>query len=164
MRRPFEIAGFLVGSIGVAGLLAQAPDEIADRLGAPELIFYNGKIVTVDDPSFSSSPGTIVQALAVRGDRILATGATADIRRLAGSQTKQIDLKGRTVLPSLILTHEHPTDWAWVDHEAIEYAMPNGHDNLLLRWLTGTAAEQLAAWEPTLREMVGQATPGNGSG
>ncbi len=86
----------------------QQPD-VASKLGYPDLVIYNAKIVTMDDPSFESTVGTIVQAMAVREEKILATGSTAEIRALAGPQTQQIDLRGRTVLPSFIMTHEHPT-------------------------------------------------------
>ena len=83
--------------------------DIAARLGAyPQTVVYNGKIVTMDDASFTSNVGTIVQAMAIRDDKILAMGTNADMRALAGPQTKQIDVKGRTILPSFILTHEHP--------------------------------------------------------
>ncbi len=66
-----------------------------------DLILYNGKIVTVDR-SFS-----IASALAVRGDRILAIGSDVGIRAFAGADTKQVDLRGKTVLPGLTDSHLH---------------------------------------------------------
>lgn len=54
----------------------------------------NGKIVTVDE-RFS-----IAQAVAIRGDRIVAVGSNQDIDRLAGPNTKKIDVKGKTVFPA----------------------------------------------------------------
>ena len=74
-------------------LFAQAP--------APDLVFTNGKIVTVDERF------TIAQAIAVRGDRIVAVGSNQDIGRLAGPFTRRIDLRGRTVLPGFIDNHMH---------------------------------------------------------
>src|SRR5690348_8579199 len=68
---------------------------------APDLVLYNGKIVTVD-AAFS-----IVQAVAIRGDRIVAAGANDAVRRTAGAATRQIDLQGRTVIPGLIDDHLH---------------------------------------------------------
>ena len=67
----------------------------------PSHIFHHGKIVTVD-PQFH-----IVEAMAIRDGRILATGTTADIVKLAASGTEQIDLGGKTVLPGLIDSHVH---------------------------------------------------------
>src|SRR5579872_700997 len=66
-----------------------------------DLILYNGKIVTVD-PQFH-----IVDSMAVRGDRIVATGARVSLTKLAGPGTRQIDLKGRTILPGLMDSHSH---------------------------------------------------------
>ncbi|HEY6821253.1 MAG TPA: amidohydrolase [Burkholderiales bacterium] len=68
---------------------------------SPELIFTNGKIVTVND-QFS-----VVQALAIRGARIVATGSDADVLKLKGPATKIEDLQGRTVIPGLIDNHAH---------------------------------------------------------
>jgi predicted amidohydrolase YtcJ len=45
--------------------------------------------------------------MAVRGDRIVATGARDEVAKLAGPATRQIDLKGKTVLPGLMDTHSH---------------------------------------------------------
>ena len=67
----------------------------------PETIFFNGKIVTVDE-TFS-----IAEAIAVRGDRIQDVGPTARIRQLAGPKTILVDLKGRTVIPGLCDSHVH---------------------------------------------------------
>lgn len=68
---------------------------------AVDTILVNGKIITVDD-RFS-----IVQALAIKNQRIVAAGSSADIRKLAGSGTTVIDLQGRTVIPGLIDNHSH---------------------------------------------------------
>ena len=160
MRR-FLVHGVLLAALaGVATLSGQSQGEVAQRLGHPDFILYNGKIVTVDDAWVTSTPGTIVEALAVRGDRILATGTTADARVLAGPSTKSIDLKGRTVLPSLMLTHEHPTDWIWMDPEPLKYLFGDDKGYLIVRFLEGTPDEQIASWERVLREAVAVAKPG----
>ena len=49
----------------------------------------------------------VVEALAVRDGKIIAVGETAAIQSLAGSQTRTIDLHGKTVVPGLIDTHDH---------------------------------------------------------
>lgn len=69
----------------------------------PDLILHHGKIVTVDD-EFS-----IADAMAVRGERIIAVGTNEDIAKLAGPQTKRVDLRGRTVIPGLCDSHVHAT-------------------------------------------------------
>ena len=68
---------------------------------AADLILSNGKIITVDD-RFS-----IAQAVAVRGDRIVAVGTNQDINRLAGPNTRRVDLRGKAVVPGMIDNHAH---------------------------------------------------------
>jgi predicted amidohydrolase YtcJ len=68
---------------------------------APDVIYINGKIVTVD------SRFTIAEALAVTGERFEAVGKNADIRKLARPATRIIDLHGRTVVPGLEDSHLH---------------------------------------------------------
>ena len=67
----------------------------------PDLIFTNGKIVTVDD-YFS-----IQQAVAIADERIVAVGSNNEISDLAGPETQLIDLSGKTVIPGLIDNHNH---------------------------------------------------------
>jgi predicted amidohydrolase YtcJ len=68
---------------------------------AMDTILVNGKIITVDDRF------TTAQALAIKNQRVVASGSSADIRKLADANTKVIDLKGRTVIPGLIDNHSH---------------------------------------------------------
>ena len=68
---------------------------------APDQIFINGKIITVDD-YFS-----IEEAVAVRGERFLATGSSEAVQALADADTVVTDLRGRTVIPGLIDNHNH---------------------------------------------------------
>lgn len=150
-------------TMGVALILAAlAAPAAQQRAGGepPDQIFYNAKVVTMDDPSPTTDIGTIVQAFAVRGDRILATGTNDEIRALAGPGTVQTDLGGRTVLPSFILTHEHPTDWAWTEPEALRHVFAEGNPDLIVRFLQGDGEAQIASFERTLTEAVRAARPG----
>jgi predicted amidohydrolase YtcJ len=64
-------------------------------------LLLNGKILTMDSRSSTS------EALLVREGRIVATGKSADLRKMAGPQAGVIDLEGRTVIPGLIDSHMH---------------------------------------------------------
>ena len=64
-----------------------------------DTILINGKIVRYDAPP--------AESLAVRDGKIAAIGVTSEIRALAGSATRVIDLGGRTVIPGLIDSHIH---------------------------------------------------------
>jgi len=68
---------------------------------AADLVLLNGKIITVDGND------SIAGALAVKGPKIVAVGATAAIKKLAGRDTRIVDLKGLTVTPGLIDAHCH---------------------------------------------------------
>lgn len=81
----------------VASALAATPAAAQ----APDTILVNGKILTVD-AQFSTR-----EALAIRDGRIVALGTSANIRKLAGRQTRVIDVQGRTVIPGLIDSHLH---------------------------------------------------------
>ncbi len=76
-------------------LATPAAAETADT------VLYNGKIVTVDK-DFS-----VREAIAISHGRVLATGSSAEMKKLADKGAKQIDLGGRTVIPGLTDGHIH---------------------------------------------------------
>ena len=72
----------------------------------PDLILHNGKIATVD-AAFS-----LAEAIAIRGERIVAVGKNDDVLATKGEATKLVDLGGKLVLPSSMLhlaTHLSPS-------------------------------------------------------
>ena len=87
------MAGLLLAVAGAAMVRGQQ--------AAVDTVLTNGKIITVDD-RFS-----IAQAVAIRGDRFVAVGSNQDITRLAGPNTRRIDLGGKAVIPGLIDAHAH---------------------------------------------------------
>ena len=64
-------------------------------------VYRNGTILTMD------SGGSQAQALAVRGETILAVGSDTEIMALADPHTVVTDLRGRTMLPGFIDGHSH---------------------------------------------------------
>lgn len=100
--------GFARGAASVARLFASAALvalwPATSRAQAPQpadLILVNGNVLTVD------AADRVAQAVAVRAGRIVAVGSNAEIARLAGSGTRRIDLRGRTVTPGLLDAHAH---------------------------------------------------------
>ena len=67
----------------------------------PDLILINGKLYT-GEPAAPSA-----QAVAIRGERIVAVGTSAGIAALAGPATHRIDLQGRLVTPGFNDAHMH---------------------------------------------------------
>jgi predicted amidohydrolase YtcJ len=88
------------GAAGVVVLFAMA-GVLRAQLPAPDLILSNGKFITVDERF------TIAQAVAIKGDHIVAVGANQEIAQLAGPSTRRIDLMGKAVTPGLIDNHMH---------------------------------------------------------
>jgi len=67
-------------------------------------VFYNAKI-------FTGVPGhPYAEAVAVRGDQIVAVGTQAEVTKAAGTDAERIDLQGKTLLPGLIDSHTHVMD------------------------------------------------------
>ncbi len=66
-----------------------------------DLVLVSGKVFTADEARLW------VQAIAIRGDRIVTVGSNASIRALAGPKTRVIDLGGRVVVPGLNDAHVH---------------------------------------------------------
>jgi predicted amidohydrolase YtcJ len=90
-----------------------------------DTLLVNGKILTID-PQFSTQ-----EAIAVRDGKIFAVGKTIDIRKLAGPNSRVIDLQGRTVIPGLIDSHLHgiraalsfSTEVNWIGASSLDDAL-----------------------------------------
>lgn len=125
---------------------------------AADTIIYNAKIITVDDHGFTSRLGTIAQAMHIKDGKILHLGSNSQIRAMAGPNTKVIDLKGRTVIPGFILTHEHPWDWNPVEPIVTKHILTD--DVVVTRFIEGSAEDNLKAFPGVLAEAVSKAKPG----
>lgn len=139
-------------------LMAQQQSSVLEKLGYPQTILHNAKIITVDDASFTSTIGTIAQAIAIRDGKVLAVGSNAEMRALAGPQTKLIDLRGRTVVPGFITVHNHPQDWAHVVPQIVKKAVPE--DVMIGVFLSGPPQQQIREFPQRLEEAVKRAKPG----
>lgn len=90
---------FILAS-GILALNALHPVVFAQTPNT-DLILFNGKVFT----SNASQP--YVEALAIRGDRIVAVGTSKEVVALASKETRRIDLGGRTVIPGINDAHMH---------------------------------------------------------
>ena len=68
---------------------------------AADLILWGGNVITVDPRKPEA------QAVAVKNGRFLMAGGDAEVRALAGRNTEVIALRGRTVTPGFIDSHQH---------------------------------------------------------
>ena len=98
-------------------LLLAVASGVAAQSGVPmqsvqkpkaDLIFTHGNIYTgVVDAASSLGAGKRSEAVAVRGDRILAVGMRDQIMKLKGPETKIVDLDGHFVMPGFNDAHMH---------------------------------------------------------
>jgi predicted amidohydrolase YtcJ len=68
---------------------------------AADLILWGGRIITVDPRKPAA------RAVAVKDGRFLKVGNDEEIQALAGNKTRRIALRGRTVTPGFIDSHQH---------------------------------------------------------
>ena len=81
----------------------------------PTLVLTNARVYTgVDTRPWA-------EAVAVRGDRIVAVGTTSEIATLAGKETRVVDVKGRLVIPGINDAHLHEP---WPAPESIAATLP----------------------------------------
>ncbi|HXG49860.1 MAG TPA: amidohydrolase [candidate division Zixibacteria bacterium] len=80
----------------------------------PDLILFNGKIRSL------AGDGAVFEALACTGSRIVATGGSDEIRRLAGPGTREVDLRGRTAIPGLTDAHVHLSEKGTAEMELVD--------------------------------------------
>ena len=66
-----------------------------------DTVYLNGTVVTVNEA------GTTAEAVATRGDEIIAVGNNSEIEALAGRSTRVVNLEGKTMLPGFYAPHDH---------------------------------------------------------
>ena len=98
-RRDFLMTG--VAAASLAALMPKAGQAQTAPQDSGVTVFTNGNVLTVDK-DFSKA-----EAIAVRGNRILAVGTDGEVRAVAGDDATIVDLKGKTVLPGFIDPHTH---------------------------------------------------------
>ena len=84
----------LVAVMGLAG--CQKPTS-----NAADKVFIGGTIYTADGSQ------SVVSAMAIGGDQILALGTDSSVAALIGKQTEVIDLQGKMIIPGLHDVHIH---------------------------------------------------------
>jgi predicted amidohydrolase YtcJ len=74
---------------------------IGRSYGAPDLIFTGGTVLTMEP----SQPRA--EAIAITGDSIAAVGSEAEVLALRGTQTRVVQMGGRTLMPGFVDPHTH---------------------------------------------------------
>lgn len=106
--------GFLKTGVATASLATLLPgcsptEEASSEQDQATTVFTGGTVLTVDD-DFSEA-----EAIAIRGNRILAVGSDAAVLEAAGDDATIVDLRGKTILPGFIDPHSHVVAGSVVD-------------------------------------------------
>lgn len=100
------------------------PETTPTPVQVADIIFYNGQILTM------TAGLPIEQAIAVKGEMILAVGSDDQILAHAGEETIIVDLEGKTLMPGFVDPHTHILNDAYrvdLDLEgAQDLALENG--------------------------------------
>jgi predicted amidohydrolase YtcJ len=89
---------------GLALLLFALLQGIAFAAAADEQVLFNAKVFT-GEPEHPYA-----EAVAIRGDKIVAVGNRADVSKAVASGAEMIDLKGNLLTPGLIDSHCHAVE------------------------------------------------------
>jgi predicted amidohydrolase YtcJ len=93
------IAAGILSALAVAGgSAAFAADAAPDAT----TVFYHAHVFTAEP----NAP--YAEAVAIKGDRIVAVGALESVEKAAGPGARRVDLGGRFLMPGMIDAHAHP--------------------------------------------------------
>jgi predicted amidohydrolase YtcJ len=92
----------LAAGAAAAGATAPTAATAPASESGPTDVYYDAQVFTGDyDHPYA-------EAVAIRGERILAVGRLADVEKAAGPSARKIDLKGKFLMPGMIDAHAHP--------------------------------------------------------
>src|SRR6204780_5358156 len=69
-----------------------------------ERIFFHAKVFTGDPEN------PYAEALAIRGDKIIAVGNLTEVLKSMSASAERVDLQGKTLFPGFIDSHSHSID------------------------------------------------------
>jgi predicted amidohydrolase YtcJ len=94
IRAAAGVVAVLVLTAASSTFAADAPDST--------MLFYNAHVFTAEP----NAP--YAEAVAIRGDRIVAVGALESVEQAAGQGARRVDLGGRFLMPGMLDAHAHP--------------------------------------------------------
>ncbi|NLX34186.1 MAG: amidohydrolase [Thermotogaceae bacterium] len=97
-----KIAVFLLALLSYSLVFCGGPEINSATAQEKITLFINGTVVTVDEQM------TEAQAVAVKGDRIIAVGTNEEIVKFITEDSEVINLKGKTLMPGFVEVHSHP--------------------------------------------------------
>lgn len=101
-----------------AALLLSKPARIFAASESASLVLKNGIIITMDDKI------PLAEALAVKGNRLIAVGTNKSIEPLISTDTQVLDLGGKCVSPGIIDAHSHLAAFGHMELEFVNLRPP----------------------------------------
>lgn len=83
-----------------------------------DMVIYNGRVITVNETN------DIAEAVAIRGNKILAVGNEQSMQQYIDKHTKMINAEKKTVMPGFIDAHIHVALFALLNHAIINISYP----------------------------------------
>jgi predicted amidohydrolase YtcJ len=127
----------IVGATLIAGLIVGAQRE--DNSLPVDVIIHNAKVYEADDA------GTIAEAVAIRGNKIVHVGAEREIMRYRRTHTNVIDAHGAAVLPGFDDAHVALIEGG-LSHDALQLFGSASLDEVKARITAWSDAHPDATW------------------
>ena len=105
-----------------------------------DIVFHGGPIITMDNLNPRA------EAVAIRGERILAVGSLAEVKALSGGKARMVDLAGRTLMPGMIDPHMHTSVVPWDDFLDLRAMSTPTFDDVVKKLHEAVAAAKPGEW------------------
>jgi len=112
------------------------------------VLYRGGRVRTMEEGAAAAD------ALVARDGRVVATGAEADMRSVAGAGATVVDLDGATLLPGFIDTHPHLFHFSVLEYPLVKLWDAASHDDIVSR--IGERASKMSAGEWIMASPVGE--------
>lgn len=106
-----SLLGWGMGAVAASAFPAGPVDALVRERPATEahadLILRSGTVWTGEGAGLPSVPGPPPEAVAIRGERVVAVGSDEEVLTWAGRRTRVVDLRGAFVMPGFRDQHTH---------------------------------------------------------
>ncbi len=104
------------------------------------VVFHRGVVRTMAERAPSAS------ALVVRDGKVVASGSDADMRRVAGADAREVNLRGASVMPGIIDTHPHVIHFGIANATHVDIGDATSHDEIVNRIRKRAATTPEGEW------------------